>query len=221
MLKLENVSYSYTAERQILENIDFAFESGKIYAIMGKSGSGKSTLLSLLGGAMKPQTGCIYYDGKDIGGLKQTEYLRNCCTTIYQNFQLFPLLTVEENIMYPMELQGVKRKDCLAKVDSLMETVALAPELKKHLPGTISGGEQQRVAIARALATGARVILADEPTGNLDKDRSDIIIDLLVKLAHEEKYCIIVATHDIEVSHKMDVVLRVERGQLYVDDHTK
>lgn len=218
MLKLEKVSFRYSEERQILEDINFEFEAGKVYAIMGKSGSGKSTLLSLLSGNIRPQEGSIFYDGKDINSLKQTQYLRNCCTTIYQNFQLFPLLTVEENIMYPMELQGAKKRDCLAKVESLMDTVALAPELKKHLPGTISGGEQQRVAIARALATGARVILADEPTGNLDKDRSDIIIDLLVKLAHEENYCIIIATHDLDVTNKMDVVLSVERGQLNVDD---
>lgn len=220
ILSVNNISFRYQQGNKdthlplILDGISCQFESGNMYALMGRSGSGKSTFLSLLGKMDTPIEGSILYDGEDICHISPIEYLRKYCTTVYQDCALFPLLTVEENISFPMELQKINKNECRKRVVDLLKKVELPETVLKRIPGKLSGGEQQRVAIARALAVGAKILLADEPTGNLDRVTTDKIIDLLFRLAHEEGYCVIAASHDMEIVNKVDMVFRMEAGKL-------
>lgn len=217
ILELKEVCYSYRKKKErkkILEDVSASFEQGKVYAVIGRSGSGKTTMLSLLAGLDIPDEGQVVFEGKPTSEMNLDEYRKTCTAVIYQNFCLFPLLTVLENIMYPMELCHVKEETALAQAKKLAEKVSLPENLFDSYPGKISGGEQQRVAIARALAMGRRVILADEPTGNLDGENADIIIELLKVLAHEENRCIVVVTHDMDVVNQADVVLRLIHSRL-------
>ncbi|MDL2300942.1 ABC transporter ATP-binding protein [Lachnospiraceae bacterium OttesenSCG-928-D06] len=221
ILKIQNLSFKYeekdknnSTSPNILKDITCSFDTGKTYALMGKSGSGKSTLLSLIGGLYTVREGEILYEEQNITSISKKDYLRNCCTMVYQNSRLFPLLTVEENISFPMELQKMPKKEIIRKTGELIKKVQLSETLLKRIPGKLSGGEQQRVAIARALAVGTKVLLADEPTGNLDKATGDKITELLLQLAKEEKYCVIIATHDVEMMDKVDKVYRIESGNL-------
>lgn len=222
-LEVNNLSFSYETGKEkesklyVLNDINCQFEEGKMYALIGKSGSGKSTLLSLLGRLDMINEGEILYDKKNINDISRIDYLRNCCTMVYQDAKLFPLLTVEENITFPMELQGVGKKDCHKRAMELMKKVELSPSYVKRLPSKLSGGEQQRVAIARALAVGTKVLLADEPTGNLDRKTGDHITNLLLRMAHEEGYCVIVATHDVEMMNIVDQVYQIKDGVLVED----
>lgn len=222
-LAVKNLSFSYDSKKDkesklyVLNDINCNFEEGKMYALIGKSGSGKSTLLSLLGRLDLVNEGEIIYNEKNINDISRIDYLRNCCTMVYQDARLFPLLTVEENITFPMELQGVAKKECHNRAMELLEKVGLPTSYVKRLPSKLSGGEQQRVAIARALAVGTKVLLADEPTGNLDRKTGDKITDLLLRMAHEEGYCVIVATHDIEMMNIVDQVYQIKDGYLVED----
>jgi len=222
-LEVNNLSFSYEIGKDrkskfyVLNDINCKFEEGKMYALIGKSGSGKSTLLSLIGRLDMVNEGEILYDDKNINDILRIDYLRNCCTMVYQDARLFPLLTVEENITFPMELQGVSKKECHKRAMELMEKVELSPSYVKRLPSKLSGGEQQRVAIARALAVGTKVLLADEPTGNLDRKTGDNIIKLLLNMANKEGYCVIVATHDVEIMNIVDHVYQIKDGALLED----
>lgn len=198
----------------MLDNVDCRFECGTFYAVVGKSGAGKSTLLSLMAGLDLPDGGDVLFEGTSTRRINPDECRRKCVAVIYQDFALFPLLTVTENIMYPMELCRVEKKTALAEAKRLAEKVSLPSGLLNRYPTHISGGEQQRVAIARALTMERRLLLADEPTGNLDSENSDIIIDLLTRLAHEENHCVIVVTHDLSVMDRADVVYRLNDGKL-------
>lgn len=219
ILRLENVCFSYKKQQEakddyVLKNINCLFEDKSVYAIMGKSGSGKSTLLSLLCGENKATRGTVRFKGVDVRNISRVEYLRNKCTRVFQDYRLLPLLTVGENIAFPMELKGIRRYEREKIVKDIMEKVELPLELLDRFPQKLSGGEQQRVGIARALAVGTKVIVADEPTGNLDRKTSNTIIDLLVRLAHDENYCVIIATHDVEVINKMDYVYYIDDGNI-------
>ena len=217
LIEVSNVSFTYgkgKREKQILQGVSASFEEGSLYALVGKSGSGKSPLMSLLAALMLPDSGEIRYDGTRTRDMNPNKYRRSCVTTVYQDFALFPLLNVAENIRYPMELQKRPMIEQKQRTEELAEQVGLAPELMARYPTAISGGEQQRVAIARALATGARAILADEPTGNLDEANSNQIVDLLLRSAHEEGRCVIVVTHDPEVARRADYVFRLTDGRL-------
>ncbi|MFA6948792.1 MAG: ABC transporter ATP-binding protein [Eubacteriales bacterium] len=219
ILELKNVRYSYNSDkksqsRDILRGVDAQFEQGTFYSVIGKSGSGKSTLLSLMAGLDLPKDGQVLFDGTPTGKLNLNVYRRRNVAVIYQNFSLFPLLTALENIIYPMELCHVPKKEARAKAVELAHQVALPDTLLDRYPSRLSGGEQQRVAIARALTMERRLILADEPTGNLDGENSDNIIALLSALAHERNMCVIVVTHDITVMESADVVLRFTDGIL-------
>ncbi len=219
-LCVENVIFSYEKGKQkkekvyVLKGVNCLFEEEKMYALIGKSGSGKSTLLSLIGGLDDTTGGAIKYDDKNIMDISRIDYLRNYCTMVYQDSRLFPLLTVEENISFPMELQGISKKECHIRVLEYLQKVGLPETYMKRLPSRLSGGEQQRVAIARALAVGTKVLLADEPTGNLDRATGDKIIELLLRMAHDEGLCVIVATHDMELMNKVDVVYQIADGLL-------
>lgn len=214
ILELKNVGFSYNKKKTVLQDVSCSFETGVFYALVGKSGAGKSTLLSLMAGLDVPTQGEILFEGKPTAKMDLSEYRRRHASVIYQDFALLPLLTVQENIAYPMALCHVPAKEAAATAKELARRVALPEELLNRYPSHISGGEQQRVAIARSLALDRRLLLADEPTGNLDSENSDIVIDLLRRLAHEEDRCVIVVTHDLSVMDQADVVYRVRDGRL-------
>ena len=217
ILELKDVRFSYSADKnskEVLKGVNCAFSCGKFYALVGKSGAGKSTLLSLMAGLDIPTSGQILFEGTPTNKMNLNKYRRKSVSVIYQDFGLFPLLTALENIMYPMQLCKVNPKTAKQEAMALAEKVSLPKELLDRYPTRISGGEQQRVAIARALTMDRRLILADEPTGNLDSENSDIIIELLQKLAHEENKCVIVVTHDLSVMDKADELYRINDGLL-------
>ena len=217
ILEVKNCTYRYQNNYQtvdVLRGVDASFEEGKLYALIGKSGSGKSTLLSLMAGLMLPGGGEVLYNGVPTAKLDLDRYRRENAAVIYQSFRLLPLLTVQENVTYPMELRGFRGKPAREKAAELIEKVGLPENVLHRFPGMLSGGEQQRVAIARALGMDGKLLLADEPTGNLDTENGSVIIDLLLKLAHEDGYCVIVVTHDLDIAAKADTVLRMRDGRL-------
>lgn len=217
LLEAKDVHFQYgksARAKTVLRGVSADFEPGRLYALVGKSGSGKSTLMSLLAALLLPTAGEIRYDGISTANLDPRRYRRTQVTTIYQDFALFPLLNVTENICYPMELQKLPQTEQKRRSEALAAQVGLGPELLARYPAALSGGEQQRVAIARALATGAQVILADEPTGNLDTANSEQIVELLLRAAHEEGRCVIVVTHDPDVAARADQILRLVDGRL-------
>lgn len=217
-LAAKNVSYSYHTKRQVvcaLQQVTYTFKSGVVYALEGKSGSGKTTLLSLLAGLDIPESGSIYFNGKDMRVMDLDRFRRENASVIYQQFNLFPRMTVQENVIYPLLLNNVSRNEATKQAQKMLEQVGIGAPYWKRFPSTLSGGEQQRVAIARALAINAEIILADEPTGNLDSENTNIVMNLLRKLAHQEQRCVIVVTHDSDVSNMADVVVRMEKGILF------
>ena len=215
MLKIEDLAYTYKSKYQTvkaLKGITYAFEPGKFYALIGKSGSGKTTLLSLLAALDIPTEGRVVFEDKTTAEIDRDLYHRDTVAVIYQSYNLLPLLSVMENVTFPLELKKVP--DARNIAEEKLRAVGLDETYFKRLPAMLSGGEQQRVAIARALASDAKIILADEPTGNLDTENSEIVIDLLQKLTHEEGYCVIVVTHDLSIADKADEVLRLKDGCL-------
>ena len=216
-LVLNDVSYQYRTKYQTVyavNNVSHVFENGKFYAIVGKSGSGKTTLLSIIAGLDLPTTGEVIYDGENIAKMNRDKYRLEKISVIYQNFNLFPLLTALENVMFPQQFAGKSENDAKQVATQKIQSVGLNETFHSRFPSMLSGGEQQRIAIARALSTNADVILADEPTGNLDVGNSNNIVELLMKLAHEEDYCVIVVTHDLSIAEKADVVLKMEDGKI-------
>ncbi len=224
LLEIRDVSYGYSSKaesREVLKHVSCSFDVGKFYAIIGKSGSGKSTLLSLMAGLDLPQSGQILYEGRPTSKMDLDEYRKQYAAVVYQDFSLFPLLTALENIMYPMELCHVEKQKERKEAERLAALVSLPEELTNRYPGRISGGEQQRVAIARALTMDRKLMLADEPTGNLDSGNSDNIISLLMQLAHEQSKCVIVVTHDITIMQKADEVYMIDGGLRKVEATVK
>ncbi len=215
ILTLDNVTYTYkNAHRAAVSGVSCTFEEGKVYAIVGPSGSGKSTLLSLLAGLDLPAEGEVVFEGESLAELNLDRYRRESISMIFQAFHLFPLLTVMENVCFPMELCGVSPKDAKPRAAGLLESVGITEEQMKRFPSKLSGGERQRVAIARSLASNAKIILGDEPTGNLDGANTQNIIEILCTLAHEKGYCVIIVTHDMEVAEAADVAYRMRDGEL-------
>ena len=215
ILTLSSVVYRYGNNCPVvLDHVSASFETGVVYAIAGKSGSGKSTLLSLMAGLDVPSSGSVLFEGADTRTLDLFAYRRRQVAVVYQDFSLFPLLTVLENIQYPMSLCHMNKMAARAEALALAETVQLPSALLHRYPGEISGGEQQRTTIARALTMNRKLILADEPTGNLDSENSENIMDLLVRLAHEQSCCVIIVTHDPTVAQKADVRLHMQDGKL-------
>ena len=200
ILKVENLSKIYGDKNNnvvALDNVSFSVNKGEFVAIVGASGSGKSTLLHLLGGVDKPTSGTVYVDGKDIYKLNDDNlaiFRRRQVGLIYQFYNLIPILNAEENITLPLELDNrkVNKKD----VDELLEVLGMEKR-RKHLPNELSGGQQQRISIGRALITKPAIVLADEPTGNLDSKSSDEIISLLRKANKQYKQTIIMITHNM------------------------
>ncbi len=214
-LKLEKVSYRYKGgERNVVDGVTCTFSGGRLNAVAGPSGSGKTTLLSLLAGLDAPTQGQIFIDGESLAGLDLDRYRRERVSMIFQAFQLFPLLTALENVCFPMQLNGMPKSEILEKGKAFLISVGITEDKFKRYPANLSGGEQQRVAIARSLATGARVLLADEPTGNLDRDNGGKVVDILARLAHEQGYCVIIVTHDPAIAERSDKVWRMSDGVL-------
>ena len=216
-IKVEEVSYSYQNKYQTIEavkQVTCTFSSGKMYAVTGESGSGKSTFLSLLAGLDQPEGGRILVDGENLEEMDRDAYRRKEVSVVYQAFHLFPLLTAWENVMYPLELQGMPRRAAKEKAASCLEEVGLEEKILHQYPRMMSGGEQQRVAIARAMAAGGKILLADEPTGNLDTENEENIVELLLKLAHEKGYVVIVVTHNPSIADQADIRMTMKDGKM-------
>ncbi len=218
-LTLTNVTYRYRgAKMPAVSDVSCSFEPGMLYAIVGPSGSGKSTLLSMIAGLDLPTEGIVAFNEESLASLDLDCYRREKITMIFQMFHLFPMLTVMENVCYPMEICGVKPADAKPRAAHLLQSMGITSDQMKRFPSHLSGGEQQRVAIARSLATGAKTLLADEPTGNLDVANTRNTMDILHALAHDEAYCVIIVTHDLEVAEAADVVFRMKDGVLVRED---
>nr|WP_300826018.1 ABC transporter ATP-binding protein [uncultured Schaedlerella sp.] len=216
-IRVENVSYSYQNQYQKIEavkEVSCSFEAGNMYAITGESGSGKSTFLSLLAGLDRPESGTILVEGENLLEMDRDAYRRKQISVVYQAFHLFPLLNAVENVMYPMELQGISRREARKQAEDCLREVGLGEKIFHQYPKMMSGGEQQRVAIARAMAAQGRILLADEPTGNLDSENEENIVELLKGLAHERDYLVIVVTHNPEVARQADVCLKMKDGRM-------
>ena len=214
-ISLKNVSYSYRGKYQTvraMDGVSYDFEPGKLYAIIGKSGSGKTTLMSLMAGLDLPTEGEIFVDGKSTREWDRNALRRDGVSVIYQNYNLFPLLTVTENIQYPLHLKKMKKPEARALAKEVRERVELPESYDNRLPAHLSGGEQQRVAIARTLAQGCKIILADEPTGNLDTANTANIVAILKDLAHTDGCTVIIVTHDPAVAEEADTVLQMKDG---------
>ena len=217
ILRAENLSFSYRNKYQTVDavrGVSCTFSRGKAYAIVGKSGSGKTTLLSLLAGLELPSGGEALFEGIPTAKLNRDRYRRDHAAVIYQSYNLFPLLTAMENVLYSMKLKGIRGREAKERAQTELARVGIMPEQYRRFPAQMSGGEQQRVAIARALAAGNELILADEPTGNLDVSNSDQVIQILLQLAHEQNRCVIVITHDLDLAAKMDEIYTMRDGEL-------
>ena len=220
ILKVENLSKTYgKGENKIkaVDDISFSVEKGDFVAIVGASGSGKSTLLHLLGGVDRPTSGKVYIDGVDIYAMDNDAlaiFRRRQVGLIYQFYNLIPILDVEENITLPAKLDGQNVDNKHLK--DLLETLGLENR-KKHLPNELSGGQQQRVSIGRAIINNPALVLADEPTGNLDSKASDEIISLLKKSNEKYNQTIIVITHDLEIAAMANRIITIEDGKIISD----
>lgn len=218
MLQVENLVKRFRSGDhtvQAVNDINFTAEDGKFIAVVGKSGSGKSTLLALLGALDKPTSGKIVVDDQDITRLpsgRLTDYRRKAIGFVFQNYQLVPNLTALENVMLPMEFMGMPAAKRRERAEHLLQQVEIDGSKLDRLPGRLSGGEQQRVAIARALANEPILLLADEPTGNLDNQTGKKIVDLLRRLAKDERVTIITVTHDEALAKLADTVYRMRDG---------
>lgn len=217
ILKVENLTKIYgkdSTKVTALDNVSFSVEKGEFVAIVGASGSGKSTLLHLIGGVDRPTSGKVYIGGKDIYSFdddKLAIFRRRQIGLIYQFYNLIPILNVEENITLPLDLDNKKvdKKD----LNDLISLLGLEKR-KRHLPNELSGGQQQRTSIGRALITRPAIILADEPTGNLDSKSSDEIVKLLKKSNREYKQTIIMITHNMEIARYADRIIQIEDGKI-------
>lgn len=217
ILKVENLTKVYgkgESEVIALDHVTFSVERREFVAIVGASGSGKSTLLHLIGGVDRPTEGKVYIDGKNIYSLNDDNlaiFRRRQIGLIYQFYNLIPILNVEENITLPLDLDN--RKPDKKNLNNLLNLLGLTNR-RKHLPNQLSGGQQQRTSIGRALITNPTIILADEPTGNLDSKASDDIVELLIKSNKEYSQTIILITHDMEIAKCADRIIKIEDGKI-------
>lgn len=218
ILQLENLHYSYqdgNKRREILKGASYNFEQGKVYMIFGPSGSGKTTLISLAGGLEKKQSGNILFKGEAVTDKALSQYRRNSLAFVFQQFNLIPYLTAEENVLNVMNITGNELPKPYEKTAlNLLNMVGIGASKAKRSVLKLSGGEQQRVAIARSLATNADLIFADEPTGNLDQETEKEIIKIFKKLAYAFNKCVIIVTHSWRIADDCDVRLELENGQL-------
>ena len=216
-LVLNDVGYTYKNKYQTvhaLGGVSYKFEPGRFYAVVGRSGSGKTTMLSVMAGLDIPSFGTVEFDELDTKDIDRDKFRLEHVSVIYQSLNLFPLLTALENVMFPLEYRGISKAEAMKTAVEKLESVGIDSEKHRRLPSMLSGGEQQRVAIARALAAKTEIILADEPTGNLDSENSLNIVQLLKDLALSENVCVIVVTHDPAVAELADIVIRLSDGKI-------
>ena len=208
IMEVKNVGYTYDNRRKVLRGINVQMEQGKLYAILGPSGCGKTTLLSLIGGLDSPTSGQILFEDQDIAKTGLSDHQKNHVSFIFQAYNLIDYLNPKENVALTSKLPPLP----------ILERLGLTKEEAKRNVLKLSGGQQQRVAIARALASEAPVILADEPTGNLDEDTARDITEILKESAHKMNKCVVVVTHSNELAKQADVICRLKRGELQVLD---
>lgn len=208
IMEVKNVGYTYDNRRKVLRGINVQMEQGKLYAILGPSGCGKTTLLSLIGGLDSPTSGQILFEDQDIAKTGLSDHRKNHVSFIFQAYNLIDYLNPKENVALTSKLPPLP----------ILERLGLTKEEAKRNVLKLSGGQQQRVAIARALASEAPVILADEPTGNLDEDTAQDITEILKESAHKMNKCVVVVTHSNELAKQADVICRLKRGELQVLD---
>ena len=218
ILRLSNISYHYAGtEKTILNNISYAFETGRLYCITGASGEGKTTLISLMAGLDLCSSGKIYCEDQDIASMDRDEYRSKMVGVVFQSYNLLQNATAVENIELSMNVAEKQRKQVAENAYALLEKVGIERGKADRKILKLSGGEQQRVAIARAVANGSPILIADEPTGNLDADNEQAIMGIFKNLAHEEDKCVIVVTHSKKVCSEADVVLKLKKGELHIE----
>jgi len=226
MYKLTNVRKDYPKGRSVvhaLAGVDAVIEDGEWLAIQGPTGHGKTTLLQMLGGLDRPTSGTVEFDGQDLGAMRESEVTRVRATSIgfiFQTFNLIPTLSAQENVEVALAPLGIGSAERRARAAAALESVGLE-ERARHLPGELSGGQQQRVAIARALVKEPKVLLADEPTGNLDEGTRDDIMGLLEKLWREHGLTLIVVTHDSSVARRAQRIGIMRKGRLTIKQDTR
>ena len=214
LLSVKNVSYRYNdaeEDEYALRDVSFEFESGKLYAIKGRSGSGKTTLLSLISGLERCSDGEIIFDNKNLKDINLDKYRSNDIGIVFQSYNLLPFMSASENIILSMDINGNKTKNKKEQAIKLMEKVGLKSSYANRRVLRLSGGEQQRVAIARSLSYNPKMIIADEPTGNLDKKTETEILEIFKNLAHEENKCVIIVTHSENVCKMVDKVYDLDK----------
>ena len=215
ILETKNLKYRYSdagKDEYVLENINMSFDEGKMYAIRGKSGSGKTTLLSLISGLEKKYLGEILYDDKPLKKMNLDKYRSKDIGIVFQSYNLLPTYTALENIILSMDINNTRGINKKEKALELMKKVGLNEAHSKRKVLRLSGGEQQRIAIARSLSYNPRIILADEPTGNLDKESQDEILNIFRDLEHKENKCVIIVTHSKNVCDSVDKVYELKKG---------
>ena len=216
ILELKDVSYRYIdaeVDDYVFKNINYEFELGKTYAIKGKSGSGKTTLLSLISGLETKYEGEIIHNDKNLKEINLDKYRSTNVGIVFQSYNLLPHLTAIENIILSMDISGIKEKDKKKLALELMEKVGLDKSLANRRVLKLSGGEQQRIAIARSLSYNPSIIIADEPTGNLDKETEDEILNIFKSLVKNENKCVIIVTHSKNVVDNVDIVYNLDKDK--------
>ena len=215
MIEFRNVHKVYEPGTHALNGVSLKIEDGEFVFLVGPSGSGKSTIIKILTAELMPTSGSVFVNGFTLEKIRRSAipYMRRTLGVIFQDFRLIDNKTVYDNVSFAMRVIGASEKEIKKRVPYVLELVGLENK-SRRLPHELSGGEQQRVAIARALAAGSEIVLADEPTGNLDEANAAAIVDMLSRLAHEDACCVIVVTHDPAVAAKADVVLKMSDGRL-------
>lgn len=210
-LQTKNIGYWYTnnPDDYLFKDVNLTFEKGKVYSILGQSGSGKTTFLSLLAGLDSPKTGQIYLDDTDINKSGLTNYRRNAVSTIFQAYNLMTYMTARQNVQTALEISNKSIDN--AKIEELFELVGIPKEMIDKPVLKLSGGQQQRVAIVRALATGHDLIIADEPTGNLDEETTQDIVSIFKEIAHQQNKTVIIVTHETAVAKETDVIFELKK----------
>jgi putative ABC transport system ATP-binding protein len=217
LLAFQNISYWYKQEnkkQEILKNINVNFDRGIFYTIIGPSGSGKTTFLALASALDVPKEGTVLYEGKDIKKIGLTTFRNKHVSIVFQSYNLLPYMTALQNVTTAMEITGASHKNKNEFALSMLERVGITSQQAKQKVLTLSGGQQQRVSIARALCCDTDLIVADEPTGNLDENTAHEIVKLLKDLAHDEGKCVIVVTHDQTIANMSDVTVKLSKGNI-------
>ncbi|QBP42379.1 ABC transporter ATP-binding protein [Paenisporosarcina antarctica] len=224
LLEFKNVSYWYKHENKqqnILIDVNVGFEKGKFYTITGPSGSGKTTFLSLASALDLPKEGQVLYEGKDINKIGLSNFRRKYVSIVFQSYNLLPYMTALQNVMTAMEITGstvLNKKEYALK---MLESVHIEEKHARQRVLTLSGGQQQRVAIARSLCSQSDLIVADEPTGNLDENTAADIVRIFQDLAHKENKCIIVVTHDNDIARSSDIIVKLSKGNISLVSNKK